>query len=412
LDGTVFAEGHNEVSVAGGEETSANIPMILEFILISTREELAAIGTNTATLGRKYILANSDISASNWTPIGNENNPFTGVFDGNNQIISDLSNPANPPTGAASPFGLFGVIGGNAIVKNVNLVDVDIYLPGGIGIGSLVGVVEVGIVENNSVTGEVFGDTFVGGLVGVNEGIVRNSFANIETTGSNIVGGLVGFNEGTIQNSYAIGIVSGDAGVGGLVGENFEGGIVQNSYATGNVSGTSDDIGGLVGLNEGTVQNSFATGNVEGYNYVGGLVGQNVAGSIIRNSVALNQRVVAIRTNPPNPLFGRVVGNNQTGGNLTNNYGRDNMEAGSGLTFSGEVTHNGRNGADIETEEAYCDGWWASPPEGWSSTDGASAWNFNTVWNPPVNDASNANNNRLPTLRNMPSGTQTPHVRN
>ncbi len=55
------------------------------------------------------------------------------------------------------------------------------------------------------------------------------------------------------------------------------GGIVSDSYATGGVSG-DDNVGGLVGLNEGgTVSNSYATGNVSGCDNVGGLIGSNRA---------------------------------------------------------------------------------------------------------------------------------------
>jgi hypothetical protein len=36
-----------------------------------------------------------------------------------------------------------------------------------------------------------------------------------------------------------------------------------------------DDVGGLVGRNEGTVSDSYSTGSVTGYDDVGGLVGWN-----------------------------------------------------------------------------------------------------------------------------------------
>ncbi|MFW6064775.1 MAG: GLUG motif-containing protein [Candidatus Natronoplasma sp.] len=117
----------------------------------------------------------------------------------------------------------------------------------------------------------------VGGLVGKNDGTVENSSATGATgnvSGDSIVGGLVGWHySGTVTDSYATVNVSGDDDVGGLVGETYA--DVQTSYATGDVNGTSR-VGGLVGHNSyGMVEYSFATGNVSGDNEVGGLVGNN-----------------------------------------------------------------------------------------------------------------------------------------
>jgi hypothetical protein len=95
----------------------------------------------------------------------------------------------------------------------------------------------------------------------------------------NDVGGLVGYNNGTnggatVSSSYATGKVTGANIVGGLVGDN--GASVANTFATGSVSGTGKDVGGLVGLNGYTVSTSYSTGRVSGSSYVGGLVGDNL----------------------------------------------------------------------------------------------------------------------------------------
>ncbi|MFW5953647.1 MAG: GLUG motif-containing protein [Candidatus Natronoplasma sp.] len=73
--------------------------------------------------------------------------------------------------------------------------------------------------------------------------------------------GLFGWSEGRLVNISLVNTnVSGDSYVGGLVGVNDEGtfaeGTVENSYATGNVRG-KEQVGGLVGYNFGTVENSF-----------------------------------------------------------------------------------------------------------------------------------------------------------
>jgi hypothetical protein len=97
---------------------------------------------------------------------------------------------------------------------------------------------------------------------------------NVNITGAENVGGLVGFNDGTVSNCYATGSVTGLMWVGGLVGESY--GTVSNSYFTGSVSG-DQSVGGLLGRNwdRATLSNSYSTGSVSGGSYVGGLVGEN-----------------------------------------------------------------------------------------------------------------------------------------
>ncbi len=105
------------------------------------------------------------------------------------------------------------------------------------------------------------------------------------------VGGLVGHNGGTIINSYTTGSIRGSNGVGGLVGGSDSTSRIIGSYSTATVTGSSDDVGGLVGGNEGAIIASYATGSVTGTgeadgNYrptgpsgsghaIGGLVGLN-----------------------------------------------------------------------------------------------------------------------------------------
>ena len=143
--------------------------------------------------------------------------------------------------------------------------------------GGLVGFNWDATVTKSYATGTVNGeDSEIGGLVGYNYGgssFVSESYASGDVDGDSQVGGLIGRNDGTIFRSYATGTVIGDASVGGLLGYN-DGGEVENAYATGAVSGNSP-VGGLVGWNTagGTVRNSYSVGTVSGDGNVGGLVG-------------------------------------------------------------------------------------------------------------------------------------------
>jgi hypothetical protein len=182
------------------------------------------------------------------------------------------------------------------------------------GVGGLVGSLYSGTILNSYSTGDVRGETTVGGLVGrvyeygVNpgltydalpyanyKGLIENSYStstiNLGNNGANRLGGLVGiFSGGKIVNSYAtagglgIDASSGCDHIGGLVGDGsgFGGagsGIIQNSFAyiEGNVSAGCGQVGGLAGsMGVGsTITNSFAyvSGSIIGGNQVGGLVG-------------------------------------------------------------------------------------------------------------------------------------------
>ncbi|ABI68386.1 chitobiase/beta-hexosaminidase C-terminal domain-containing protein [Syntrophomonas wolfei] len=177
-----------------------------------------------------------------WEPIGNGSSLFTGTFDGNGRIISNLT--INRST--TDHIGLFGSTGDTAKIKNIKLNNIDIK-----------------------------GQTRVGGLVGYNAGTIANSYAAGIVKGTNkLVGGLVGFNYyGTITNSFTTGAVTGTQLVGGLVGSYYYG-TITDSYAKCAVTGTNY-IGGLVGSNYyGTITNSFTTGAVTGTQLVGGLVGE------------------------------------------------------------------------------------------------------------------------------------------
>ena len=118
------------------------------------------------------------------------------------------------------------------------------------------------------------------------------------TTGRKYVG-LFGYNRGVIQNlgveNFTVNVsYGGYVYAGGLAGYN-DGGSITNCYATGDVSASSssyyvyDDAyaGGLVGVNSnsGSIKNCYATGEVSATSssssaYAGGLVGENLDGSI------------------------------------------------------------------------------------------------------------------------------------
>jgi len=102
----------------------------------------------------------------------------------------------------------------------------------------------------------------------------------VNVTGAgDYVGGLVGQSAGNISTSYSKGTVTGDWHVGGLVGCQGIGdlmrGILVNCCSSGKVGG-NNGVGGLAGSNNGQIVGSYSVCSVNGTGaYTGGLVGNN-----------------------------------------------------------------------------------------------------------------------------------------
>lgn len=156
-------------------------------------------------------------------PIGTATDPFTGGFDGDGYIISNLFLDGN----RMDYVGLFGSIA-DAQIRNIGLENVDIQ--GENLVGGLVGHAIHSTISDAFVTGFVGGRNDVGGLAGYIEAgpypSAVNAYANCDVTGESAVGGLVGSLGATssIANAYAVGNVSGRLDAGGLVGRNIDGG--------------------------------------------------------------------------------------------------------------------------------------------------------------------------------------------
>lgn len=306
--------------VTGGASLTA-------FMLVNDLDHLQAINTN---LSGDYALGrNIDASATagmnggaGFVPLGTSATRFTGIFDGENHTISDLT--INRPT--ESDVGLFGVSSGT--IQNVGLVGGSVV--GLNQVGALVGTLFMGptLVTNSFATGSVSGSDGVGGLVGVNMGTIDDSFAKGAVSGQTAVGGLVGFG-GIIKNSHATGTVTGTdkaSSVGGLVGDNLVGpglpftSSITNSFATGAVSAGagSTAVGGLIGSNAAPIDDSYATGSVtvgDGSSRVGGLVGDNSVNSVLHVGAISNSHATGAVTGGSSVTeLGGLVGFNGGGG--------------------------------------------------------------------------------------------------
>lgn len=182
---------------------------------ISDAAGLAAIGND---LQGDYELTADITLTGTWSPIGNNDAPFTGTFDGKGHTIKGLTYTEN-----GNWVGLFGAVTG--AVKNVCIVEANIF--GNEHVGILAGrVCDGGTVENVFTSGYLCGRDHAGGIVGdAGEGsaTVKNCLSTAYVYARDYqAGGIAGWTKGTvtISNNVFLGeaVCGGWAGVGGIVG--------------------------------------------------------------------------------------------------------------------------------------------------------------------------------------------------
>ncbi len=127
------------------------------YTFIQTAEDFANISND---LDGKYVLLNNiDLGNIEWSPIGTEENPFTGILDGNGNTASGLS-ITKTTDGVA---GLFGYNAGT--IKNLTVSgDIDADATGS---------------ENNV--------AYIGGIAGYNGGTINNCYNLVSVNGSIVI---------------------------------------------------------------------------------------------------------------------------------------------------------------------------------------------------------------------------------
>ena len=365
------------------------------------------VNAGDATFVSAHYVLTDDVNLSaygNWTPIGTINQPFAGVFDGQNHVVTGLK--IDRSQGECQ--GLFGYVSGTddahkAQIKNVAVRDAQIRAR-----------TEVGAVVGRY--GQ-FTQGFVEPLE--NCAMIGGTIQGTSSMGqSSCVGGIVGRACGEIQRCYATGnIIGADNAIeyGGIVGETYKavkacywtgrlsalgsyaddfGGIagsargaVTNCYTTGDITGSLDNaatLGSIVGCALDRVTNCYATGSVKGWRAIGGIAGQaygdTYAHATISGCMALNTSVES------NPFYsiGRVAGLTGQESVLNDNYAWD------GMRVNGQKIPEGQQSVENGTDLTYDD------------TNGLSR-QFEMIFG--GNSAWTYAENGLPTLKNV-GGTQ------
>lgn len=255
--------------------------------------------SQAVSLGNSYrgqfFKLTQDISLGDITtqyqPVGEATAPFEGTFDGDGKTISGLKLNRR----GFSDSGVFGYIGTNGVVKNLNVTTCQIASTGS----------NVGIVA------------------GSNYGLVSNCHvtASVISADSDVVGGIVGYSEGTVSESSFSGTLSSTGDIGGVVG--YNGGIVSKSYAsakltlTGYYSSVYHCVGGVVGYSvyvagkDNLISDSYFIGQIldpNGAGISGGVAGCVIGGNVQRcfNAGAMYSDADKVEGTAIGGLFGMI----------------------------------------------------------------------------------------------------------
>lgn len=246
LDSTIWKEGSVDTSIAKatqgrfgtatgtyinltkvaeiGETKTASVPVYNYvttngddwdiYTLITTAEEFAAIGQDTANCNENYVLKNNiDVSGVELRSIGNPGTPYIGKFSGDGHTISHVNMTGNC-------LGLFGGIGNinGQIAESgkVMLLAANGVIASNNAAGGICGYLLKGEIYGCSFIGTVKGGT-AGGICsqsGVYNKISQCFFAG-DVQGKNSAAGICG-KSGTIDYCISIGNVKGNGELAGI----------------------------------------------------------------------------------------------------------------------------------------------------------------------------------------------------
>jgi hypothetical protein len=371
-------------------------------ILINSAEELAKIGADSDyPLTGTYVLM-ENVILTDWVPIGGQEKPFTGKFNGWGKTITISSFQAGALTGATvtSPaynyLGVFGNVRGasgtaKAEIKNLTINSAVNATSSGnrATIGLLAGYTENAEIEHITLSG-TFGIAsskalVVGGIAGlIDTGTVIKNCKSSMTM--NITPG-----NGDGAASIATASIS---FVGGFAGKFDNGAGIENCHNSGNVTATSTaassqiSVGGITGGNydavvafEGYIQDCSFTGNVLGramgdWTLAGGIAGAITGGNNVKASSTRIERCFATRsisvegTSTGWPYIGGIVGYVYMGGWVMESYFTGTVLADKGSDYTGGIAGYTSQQADTANYARVIDCWSSGTVQGSTNAGG------------------------------------------
>lgn len=295
-----FVMSFSTLSVAFAANEESNVTNIY------TVEDLNKIRDD---LTGSYVLMNDiDLSGEEWIPIGTEQSPFKGQFDGNNNSITGLKINSIVECAYKSATGLFAFATA-ATIKNLS-VDADIQISEAkdnfYSVGIIVGYAKFSNIENcvasGSVKADLGGACCAGGVVGevIHDSLISSceNSADITVNAKSEIyaGGIAGSsyspvslcaNKGTltVENSNSDEQLKDTIYVGGIIGCMFMAEI-ENCYNTGDIRmGVLSKTACAGGIGGGTfsVSNCYNIGEISYTNQIATEYTAGIAGDVIYN---------------------------------------------------------------------------------------------------------------------------------
>lgn len=220
-----------------------------------------------------------DLSGTEWEPVGDRNNVYTGTFDGNGHTIRNMA-ITKENLSFGDDCGMFGRVGTNATIQDLTLEDVRLDVDADdVSIGALAGSNQ-GIISNCRVSGNISVTNnkmgFVGGVVGrMESGVIQycHSSASIQGGNSDYVGGVLGgefLTKTVIKGCSFSGSVTGGNTVGGIAGYCRFFADMTGCYSVGELSSAVYNTGGITGY----LQFAGVAGSCYWYGFDGESVGR------------------------------------------------------------------------------------------------------------------------------------------
>ena len=210
-----------------------------DYVNIATEAELK----DAFALGIRNISLNADIALTEaWTPVGNAEKPWYGVFDGKNHKISGLT------VEGVEYAAFISHTAANSTVKNLTLENVNLNSTKHA--AGVVCVAEEGLTLNNvKVSGNIVAASYAGGIMHNGANATIKDCENNANVTANRAGGIaswatVGAN---IENVVNRGTITGGIGASGIA-HGFAG-TIKNAVNHGNVSSANvEAAAGIAGV--------------------------------------------------------------------------------------------------------------------------------------------------------------------
>ena len=189
------------------------------------------------------LTADIDLTGKEWTPVGNSGQTYNGTFDGQGHRITGLAITTNS-TGGENAV-LFGSVGSNGTVKNLQLKDVNCDVQQN-GVAGGIANSNYGTITACSVTGEIKANNgAAGGIAVINFGTITACWFDGNLTTSYDNGGIAAYNYSTITTCF----YGGNAGHGAY----NQGGTIDATK----VEGTTTWQTAVDGMNAALTDNAY-----------------------------------------------------------------------------------------------------------------------------------------------------------